>query len=719
MLQSELLSLLRQVPREDEKQHLVKTLQCLDEVTMKQDSGAANVPACFISTHEGFLGSIKNLIKDFVVTEIDISGQCVNTETQPPACASSHKYNDTSAKRWENKHSVSQDDDDDADYGADVTIPSPCSFDLSVILGQAVSEELEQFVLTLKDENTTKQELSLGYFSDKHHRANVHRAVRHRFPFLMTVTIQPEIRVREDPDYRELSQLVTEDEAEDFFRFIDAKVRGSSYTFGPDDNKEHRTTVHHFLSRRFGKLVEAKSFNDQGTTAITVRLREQGRPKKRTTEDRKEEEVYTAFTLCKENLETLEAISYMAAALGVLPSDFTYAGIKDKRAITYQSMVVKKVSPQRLKEKAAEFEKRGMRLSQIISVGEPLRLGRLQGNHFDLVVRDLRAHGASDTHSPGANTHTRLAALIKEAVENVKARGFVNYYGPQRFGAVQSVQSDCVGLALLKEDMVGAVRLFFTPEEGGDDPQSQAKRHFLQTGNAKECLALMPLSKARERLMLRALNRYGTGPDGCAQAWLSLPHSTRVFYPHAYCSRVWNEAVAHRLTTLGHSVRRGDLVWFQQGQKKLEDTGETSSPQIHVVTDQEEQEGVYTLGQVLLPMPGNTVKYPENSMGSWFQERLASDGLGDCRFRVGSLKLNLPGCYRPLLACPRNLRYKLNRPGCEEGGEVSGGSRRNDGQRNGTPVEGKEDSLTLTLNFDLDSSCYATICLREIMKCDP
>lgn len=55
----------------------------------------------------------------------------------------------------------------------------------------------------------------------------------------------------------------------------------------------------------------------------------------------------TAFTLCKENLETLEAISYMAAALGVLPSDFTYAGIKDKRAVTYQSMVVKKVSPQR------------------------------------------------------------------------------------------------------------------------------------------------------------------------------------------------------------------------------------------------------------------------------------------------------------------------------------------------------------------------------------
>ncbi|XP_040009512.1 pseudouridylate synthase 7 homolog-like protein [Xiphias gladius] len=678
---------------------------------MKQDSDAANVPACFISSHEGFLGSIKNFIKDFVVTEIDVNGQQVNkaAATQAPGCASSYKNNETTAERKQNNRStVSHDTDVSADFGADVALPSPGSFDLGVILGQSVSDELEQFVLTLKDEKPTQQELSLGSFADKHHRANVHRAVRHRFPFLMTVTIQPEIRVREDPDYRELSQLVTEDEAEDFFRFIDAKVRGSSYTFGPDDNKEHRTAVHHFLSRRFGKLVETKSFSDQGSTAISVRLRERGRPKKRSAEDRKEEEVYTAFTLCKENLETLEAISYMAASLGILPSDFTYAGIKDKRAITYQSMVVKKVSPQRLKEKTAEFEKRGMRLSQVRSVSEPLRLGRLQGNHFDLVVRDLRPHGASDTHSSGADRHTRLAALVKEAVENVKARGFVNYYGPQRFGTGQSAQSDRVGLALLKEDMVSAVRLFFTPEEG-DDPQSHAKRHFLQTDNAKESLALMPLSKARERLMLRALNRYGTGLDGCVQAWLSLPHSMRVFYPHAYCSRVWNEAVAHRLATLGHSARRGDLVWMQEGQNNPEDTGETSSAQIHVVTDQEEQGEVYTLGQVLLPMPGNTVKYPENAMGAWYQERLARDGLDDCRFRVSSLRLNLPGCYRPLLALPRNLSYQLQRAACREGG---GGGGEVTGER-------KQDSHTLTLNFDLDSSCYATICLREIMKCDP
>lgn len=267
---------------------------------MTHDIDAVNVPAYFISNHEGFHGSIKNLIKDFVVTEIDIDGQRVTAVAacQKPACDFSDANNETSANSKESSPRwISEVADHSAECGADVNTGN---FDLSMILGQSVSEELEQFVLTLREEKQSTQELSLGCFTDKHHRANVHRAVRHRFPFLMTITIQPEIRVREDPDYRELSQLVTEDEAEDFFRFIDAKVRGSSYMFGPDDNKEHRTAVHHFMNRRFGKLVETKSFSDQGRTAISVRLREQGRPRKRSAEERKEEDIYTGKVIMPE-----------------------------------------------------------------------------------------------------------------------------------------------------------------------------------------------------------------------------------------------------------------------------------------------------------------------------------------------------------------------------------------------------------------------------------
>lgn len=69
-----------------------------------------------------------------------------------------------------------------------------------------------------------------------------------------------------------------------------------------------------------------------------------------------------------------------------------------------------------MEEKRAELERRGMSLSHIRSVGEPLRLGQLRGNHFDLVVRDLRPH----VRCSGTGGHGRLAALIKQAVENVE-----------------------------------------------------------------------------------------------------------------------------------------------------------------------------------------------------------------------------------------------------------------------------------------------------------
>ena len=90
----------------------------------------------------------------------------------------------------------------------------------------------------------------------------------------------------------------------------------------------------------------------------------------------------------------------------------------------------------------------------------------------------------------------------------------------------------------------------------------------------------MPAYKARERLMLRALHRYGAGPQGSAHAWLSLPHGMRVFYLHAYCSRVWNDAAAHRLKVLGTKPTQGDLVWASPGERAGEGM-EVGTPQVN------------------------------------------------------------------------------------------------------------------------------------------
>ncbi|KGL77860.1 Pseudouridylate synthase 7 homolog-like, partial [Tinamus guttatus] len=573
---------------------------------------------------------------------------------------------------------------------------------LDSLLGKPLSELLNKFACELQAawgsgnvSDGSTREFSLGPVLDKKNRAALHSAIRQEFPFLVTVTKDSEMTVRGNADYKELCQLVSEKEANDFFKFLDTKLENSTFSFEPDGNKEHRKAIHHFINRKFGKLLETKSFtmtnvNDQPNMSIIVRFRERSWSKKRPSGGLQEnQELYTAFTLQKENLETLEAIGFLASELGILASDFSYTGIKDKKAITYQPMVVKKVTPERLKEIGSKIEKKGMRIQNIHSASQHLRLGQLKGNHFDIIVRDLKHHSY--------DTSADLKERISEAIEKVEAKGFVNYYGPQRFGQGQNVQTDQIGLALLNEKMVEALRLFFTPEDN-DDPVNTAKRYFLQTEDAKGTLAMLPEFKVREKMILRALNRYGVNHEGCAKGWLSIPHAMRIFYVHAYCSKIWNEAASYRLSTYGSKVVEGDLVISEESDESF-----SVNDKVHIVTASEESANKYSIHQVVLPVVGHSIKYPSNQVGQWYHERLSKDELQNCKFRVSPLQLNIPGCYRPILKNVQNLTYFLE--------DSEKGVRIEDNHLN-------ESKASLHISFDLDPSCYATVCLREIMKCE-
>ncbi|NXR39368.1 PUS7L protein, partial [Zosterops hypoxanthus] len=674
----------------------------------------------YLTEHTGFRGTIKNSPRDFVVTELEVPelflrdarAESLQKTSEAPPAQSSPCPREPKIRRTESPGPGALGCPWDAAPGPPGRGPSRmgggCAASpgktpvLESLLGKPVSELLNRFACDLKDawglENNADagtREFSLGPRLDKKIRADLHSAVRQKFPFLVTVTKDNEMIVKGNPDYRELCQLVTEKETNDFFKFLDAKLENSTFSFEPDGNKEHRKIVHHFISRKFGKLLETKSFtvtdvNDQPNMSIMVRFREKSWSRKRSAGGfQNKQDVYTAFTLQKENLETLEAIGLLAAELDILPSDFSYTGIKDKKAITLQPMVVKKVTPERLKEIGSKMEKKGMKIYKIRPAYQHLRLGQLKGNHFDIVVRDLQHH----SHDSSADLKER----ISEAMESVRTKGFVNYYGPQRFGQGQIVQTDQIGLALLNGKMVKAVKLFFTPEDT-DDPVNNAKRYFLQTEDAKGTLVMLPEFKVREKMLLRALNRYGVNHEGCTKAWLNIPHSLRIFYVHAYCSKIWNEAASYRLKTYGSKVVEGDLVCLEENDESI-----SLNDKVHVVTASEESANKYCIYQVALPMVGHSIKYPSNKVGQWYHERLSKDELELCKFRVSPLQLNIPGCYRLILKNVQNLSYFLENSEKEIQSE--------DNHLNDLKV-------SLHISFDLDPSCYATVCLREIMKCN-
>nr|XP_060633562.1 pseudouridylate synthase PUS7L [Anolis sagrei ordinatus] len=698
---------------------------------MEEDSGTpvTHDSSTYVNDHVGFCGCIKTFPSDFVVTEINMHGQLVNEIVTDCLSKSGGTLSDQSrscqqaSKRL--RLSPSEpcvEEEYFREHDGDVHCPSDvlhslveegeehsvkkvleCYHDkaetLDSLLSQAVREQLCQFAYSVKDMWNLKSEpavfsteFSLGPIPEKTVRASLHGAIRQEYPFLATITKSGEIVVKANQDYQELCKLVSEEEASGFLKFLDAKLENSKFAFRPDGNKEHRKKVHHFLSKKFGKLVETKSFTDsEQKVVIMVRFREKNGCRKRTNAgSREKEDIYTAFTLQKENLETLEAISYLSSELGVLPSDFSYTGIKDKKAVTYQAMVVKKVTPKRLKELGSIIGKKGLGLSNVHSVSQPLRLGQLQGNHFAIIVRDLKLH--SD------DCYGSLKERVCEAMEKVKKNGFINYYGPQRFGQGQNIHTDQIGLALLSGEMVKAVKLFFTPEDS-DDPVNKAKKYFIETEDAKGTLAMLPDFKVRERMLLRALNRYGLNHEGCIQGWLSIPHSMRIFYVHAYCSKIWNEAVSYRIKIYGTRVVTGDLVFSTEHIESC-----SLNDKVHVITPEEEMANKYTINQVIIPMAGYSVQYPTNKVGEWYHKRLAGDGLQMDHFRLPALQLNVPGCYRHILRYPHDLSYNF----LENNGK--------DVRLGGDCLQ--DSILYLSVSFWLDPSCYATVCLGEIMKRD-
>uniref|UniRef100_A0A8C7EAW9 PUS7L protein n=1 Tax=Nothoprocta perdicaria TaxID=30464 RepID=A0A8C7EAW9_NOTPE len=329
----------------------------------------------YVTDHLGFRGTIKTAPGDFVVTEMEAPAQEPGEAPLAQGCPCPQQPKKPRAAP-------------DAPHAGPAALPRPAEPSLAragcclaslrcgshpeptlspgeantldSLLGKPLSELLNQFACELQaawdsadGSDGSTREFSLGPVLDKKKRAALHSAIRQEFPFLVAVTKGSEMTVRGNADYKELCQLVSEKEAKDFFKFLDAKLENSTFSFEPDGNKEHRKAIHHFISRKFGKLLETKSFtvtnvNDQPNMSIIVRFRERSWSKKRPIGGLQEnQELYTAFTLQKENLETLEAIGFLASELGILASDFSYTGIKDKKAITYQPMVVKKVTPER------------------------------------------------------------------------------------------------------------------------------------------------------------------------------------------------------------------------------------------------------------------------------------------------------------------------------------------------------------------------------------
>ncbi|KAJ2874986.1 multisubstrate pseudouridine synthase 7, partial [Coemansia asiatica] len=405
----------------------------------------------------------------------------------------------------------------------------------------------------------------------------------------------------------------------------------------------------------------------------------------------------------KENTDSMDVLSQIARKLHVKPKSFGMAGTKDKRGITVQRCSAFRVDHKRLI--GASRQLRSIRLGNFSYGAEELKLGRLAGNRFCIVLRFVQ----------GADAESLAPVLA-----GLRDTGFINYYGMQRFGT-QSISSHTVGLAVLKADWQLVVDLILRPRPGDSKDVARARALWAEGDFTGALRAMPPKAALAERSVLQTFASAGSKANAMA-AFNAIPRNLRLMYVHAYQSFIWNTAASHRVRLFGvDSAVPGDLVIRSTGfcqsnadDQQPEPADDATHTEPLLVTADNAHE--YSIYDVVLPLPGWAVKYPGHQVKAVYQETMQRDGLCPETMDKHPLKeYRLAGAYRHIVIRPRDFCFEWMRfdndtlPLTQSDSDVIEGKS--------VPVSVEDGKhVALKLAFDLPSSAYATMLLRELIR---
>ncbi|KAF8314759.1 pseudouridine synthase [Clavulina sp. PMI_390] len=519
--------------------------------------------------------------------------------------------------------------------------------------------------------------------------------------------------------------------------------------------KATRTTLHQAIRELFGGQLESEVVKGTEGDNTRIAIRWNNRPPRnakskkpgKNPRDPRDPSApyippYIHFTMHKANRDTQDAISHLSRLLKCTVKELAVAGTKDRRGVTTQRVSLKRLNrtlqdvwksvnnvPGRRSESEAVTKRgeRGVRIGDLVYRKSPLDLGHLKGNAFVITLRNVKE---SEEH-------------INQAMQSMKERGFINYYGMQRFGT-SPIPTHSIGLALLQSNWKRALDLILRPRPGEAHEAEAGRRAWLEDRDLRRALQLMPRRMVAERAVLEAYVKNFNSDTDMQNALHAIPKNLRTMYVHAYQSYVWNAIVSERLSKHRMEPIPGDLV-FDLGKKnkKGENDSEDEDFEVEALLDGEEPEeqldGVangskkqvnvkvktltdqnihkYTIFDVIMPLPGFDVEYPGGELGEKYKAFMTADGLDPDNMERDRKDYSLAGSYRKIMHRPKELSWRILK---YTDPEVPLAQSDEDKILGFDPPGPREDGMfsALQIELQLGTACYATMALREVTKTD-
>ncbi|PSP83794.1 tRNA pseudouridine(13) synthase TruD [Halobacteriales archaeon QS_6_64_34] len=392
--------------------------------------------------------------------------------------------------------------------------------------------------------------------------------------------------------------------------------------------------------------------------------------------------------------DTNDFASALSDKLGISRERVSWAGTKDKRAVTRQLFSVKGIDPEDLPDLG------GADVAVVGRAGRPILFGDLAGNAFEIAVRNC---GAVENAAAVADDLRRFAGGERvepregtdggaELPEGPVTVAVPNYFGQQRFGSRRPVTHD-VGLAIVSEAWKEAVLAYVgNPHEREPEDTQTARAYVDETEDWQGALDRLPRALGYERSMCHTLvENGGERSADFREAVETLPTNLQTLFVNAAQSYVFNRILSQRLER-GLPFDRpveGDVVCFRDseapGDLPLPDIGRSqrvTGKRLGTVKRHCERGRAFVTASLV----GTETELADGEPGEIEREVLDDVGLEPGDF-------DLPG--------------EFDSPGTRRAIQVR------------TELDVARDGDDLTFDVALPKGSYATVLLREFRKNDP
>ncbi len=243
------------------------------------------------------------------------------------------------------------------------------------------------------------------------------------------------------------------------------------------------------------------------------------------------------FVLEKRNWSTAAAVKTIAKRLKSSGKRFSYAGSKDKTAVTTQLCSAFRIP----KESLISLKIKDISINGAWCAAEKVSLGSLLGNRFTIKVREV----SEDAE-----------ATVKGIYDEIDGK-FPNYFGPQRFGSSRGNTAE-TGELIVRRRYEEAAMKYLTDSTGEKNEQAVlARKELKEKQDFRAALSYFPKHLIMERSMLAHLAK---NPNDFVGALRKLPRYVLLLFVHSFQSLVFNELLSERIGGGGLEPDEGEFL---------------------------------------------------------------------------------------------------------------------------------------------------------------